>query len=426
MSDPIERNLAQQGQGSGIISQNTNYFVGPYPLTRGQYDDANNGGGGGPDPGDPDPNPPTEPLPPPTPELAVFAFFSQSGSPNDGSLWTFASQNCSFERPCGPNDFTQDNVNAFSIDLPGTSISFSPGTYPAIGTSPTDPLILVAGQGIYGRTTDYQNPAPSTDRPIFSGTLQLNTGNIVSDVKSIYPGGVSPTTGISLAQGAVGIVIENSQVGSESVPAQRFNVGIGSAGLGPFNNEAVIKEVTIFAGNTGINFGGPSLIVRESVINAGGGPASESSGVRSTGQNATIQLDTVTIDVSSSTASTLYGLQAGFIGTTMTANNVTMQLNASASGAEASALYVGLTDSGNPTNLTVNVADIISRSLNGSAFIASSTNTAGNVSVIEINSGQLEVEAASTAEIKNSGSIFDLSIDGLSSCSIGGTLGVCP
>lgn len=109
----------------------------------------------------------------------------------------------------------------------------------------------------------------------------------------------------------------------------------------------------------------------------------------------------------------------------MTANDVTIRLNASATNAEASALNVGFNNSGTPTNLTVNVADIISSSLNGSAYIANSTNTSGNVSVIEINRGQLNADAP-IAEIKNPGSIFNLSIDGLSTCFIRGASIPCP
>lgn len=79
ITDPIERNLAQQGQGSGVVSQNTHYFVGPYPLTRHRYDDSNHGGGGGLDPGQPDPEPPPidpPPIDPPPEDIASFAFLA--------------------------------------------------------------------------------------------------------------------------------------------------------------------------------------------------------------------------------------------------------------------------------------------------------------------------------------------------------------
>jgi hypothetical protein len=277
ITDPVERNLAQQGQGSGVISQNTNYFVGPYPLKRYQYDEANHGGGGGPNPGEPDPEPPTEPPPPPPPpgEIASLTYFSNTGSPNDGSPWTENSGRCTVESPCGPNDFTQANVDAINNALPGASLYFSQGDYTAHGINTTVPMTLHEGQGVYGRTSDYSSPAPAIARPIFTGWLTLASNNTVSDIVVIYPAGNSNTTsaGINLALNATNILIQDSQIGDQPDPNTWPGTGISSDGGGgpPLNNRAVIERMNIFAGNLGISVGGPSLIIRDSHVHAGGG-----------------------------------------------------------------------------------------------------------------------------------------------------------
>jgi hypothetical protein len=428
ITDPIERNVAQQGQGSGVISQNTNYFMGPYPLTRGQYDDSNNGGGGGPGPGDPDPDPPPEPPPPLPPDPASFVYFSASGLPSvNTTVWTLASNTCTFENPCGLNDFTQDNVNAFAEALPNTVISFSPGTYPIYGSPTTDRLIsLVAGQEIHGRTAGYTGPALPGNRPVLSGTLQLNTGNIVSDVEMIYPGGGAPTTGISLAEGAVDITIRNTQIGSSIAP---FETGISSGGSStPYFNQAMINNVDIFAGNLGISVGGPDLIISNSRLTVGGGAGVNSIGIRSTGVNATINVENVDIKVSSATATTLAGLQAGFLGTTMTANNVNIEVESPLEDAKTLALFIRNSSNIQPATLTVDASHLTSTNTNvaGSAYIVGGVSSglpADNYSVLTINEGVLSVSVPNNlanAAIEQPGQNFTFNLNS-STCSINGS-----
>ncbi len=59
------------------------------------------------------------------------------------------------------------------------------------------------------------------------------------------------------------------------------------------------------------------------------------------------------------------GLQAGFPGSQITANNVTINLNATAPGAETNALLLG----NNTTSITVNQANITANSPSVSSYI---------------------------------------------------------
>lgn len=212
------------------------------------------------------------------------------------------------------------------------------------------------------------------------------------------------------------ILITGSQVVSSTDINLQPIVSIGSMRHCTFNNSAVIENTTVYAQDTGINFGGPSLTVLNSTINAGGIHPT-STGVRTTGTNGVINLEDTEINVNSSVSTMDIGIQAGFPGSQITANNVTINLNATAPGAETNALLLG----NNTTSITVNQANITANSPSGSAYIVGGT--AGSTGQIDISQSTLAVNAP-TAMIQEPTSATNLTINS-STCTVNGSSVVC-
>ncbi|WP_010598617.1 hypothetical protein [Rickettsiella massiliensis] len=171
----------------------------------------------------------------------------------------------------------------------------------------------------------------------------------------------------------------------------------------------------VWARNMGVSFGGPSLILKNSIINSGCIlPGDTSIGVRTAqSNNSIINLQNIQINVRSDFSTSLFGLQAGFPGANMTADHVNIQLNASETNVQAVALLVG----NSTTSLTVNDSFILSNSPDGAAYIVGGA--AVNTDSIHINRRVLNMNAP-TAAIKTLLSGFNVSIDGLSNCFING------
>lgn len=165
-----------------------------------------------------------------------------------------------------------------------------------------------------------------------------------------------------------------------------------------------------------MSFGGPSLILKNSIINSGGIlPGGTSIGVRTAqSNNSIINLQNIQINVRSDFSTSLFGLQAGFPGTNMTADHVNIQLNASETNAQAVALLAG----NSTISLTVSDSFILSNSSAGVAYIVGGA--AVNTGSIHINRGVLNMNAPTEAAIKTLLSGSNVSIDGLSSCFING------
>jgi hypothetical protein len=110
-------------------------------------------------------------------------------------------------------------------------------------------------------------------------------------------------------------------------------------------------------------------------------------------------------------------LQAGFFGTTMTANNVTIEVNAlSAVPEKTLALFIRNSTLLQPINLTVNASRLTSNNTFASAYITGGeSNAENNASVLTINDGVLNANG-NTPGIQESGHDFTLTIDPLSSC----------
>ena len=344
-------------------------------------------------------------------------YFSQAGGPNNGGVGLIAAS-CTFENPCGPTDLTNQGVSTLNALFPNTQMYFNGGTYNALDVvGGTKALTLLPGQGIFSRTADYSQPATGAARSIFVGQFVLPGSNTISNAIILAPPG-NFSTAIQLLPNEGNVLITGSQIGSSTDTNAQPNIGIGSAGAGPFNDAAIVDNVTVFARNLGINFGGPSLTVRNSVINAGSSPIATSViGIRPTEANSIINLQNTQINVSSNIASSVIGLQNSFSGTQITASDITISVNASAVGAEVDAFSPG----NSTTSITVNRGTITSNSPAGSAYIVGGA--ASSTGLVNINQATLAVNG-STALIKKAISGVNLTITS-SACRVNGSTVIC-
>ncbi len=207
ITDPVERHLAELGEGSFIPTRTNKQFLGTQVLQ-------NN-----------------------------IAFFNQTGGPNnDGNGLTLA--NCTYENPCGPTDFSQAGVDTLNGLLPNTRMYFNGGTYSK--TTEDVPINLNNGQSMHSRTVDYMQPATGSARSLLDVQLALNGNNLLENII------VSPHT--------PGDVPRNVQ-GSFAINVNGSNNQITGSFI---NLVSDIGEVHIY----GINiFSGASLSIEKSTVN---------------------------------------------------------------------------------------------------------------------------------------------------------------
>ncbi|MFM2322486.1 MAG: hypothetical protein RLZZ225_639 [Pseudomonadota bacterium] len=196
LTDPVERYLANLGHGSGIPSQTMliNLQTGVERVLNAGSINSLPGGSGS--------------------QIIAnnIAYFSASGSPNGTASLTLA--NCTFENPCGPNDFTQTNVNTLNSLIPSTQMFFNGGTYSA--TNGTSALTLNNGQGVFGTSANYSAPASGAARPTFSGAFILTGNNTLDSI--ILSNSLGATTVAISSTGGQNLAINNTNIGSLAVP----------------------------------------------------------------------------------------------------------------------------------------------------------------------------------------------------------------
>ena len=216
LTDPVERYLANLGHGSGIPSKTLLFGLGRGSSLQVISDS--------------------------------IAFFSQGGMPNTGGNLTI--DNCTFESPCGPNDFTQTGVDDLNGLLPNTDFYFNGGDYPA--TNGANGLTLNNGQSVSSRTADYSAPATGGARSTFDGGFNLLGNNQLNDIILLPSGAV--TTGVTMS--GLNNQITGSDIGSLD---ERFSTGIDDSGPG-----ALINDVDIFATDVGIATQNSNMIIQNS------------------------------------------------------------------------------------------------------------------------------------------------------------------
>lgn len=220
LTDPVERYLAELGRGSKIPStlKNKPLLTAEGTITNITF--ANN-----------------------------IAFFSQTGGPNNGGTG-LTLENCTFESPCGPSDFTPESVSTLGPLLPGTQFYFNGGTY----TRPAGTLTLEQGQSIRSRTTDYSQPATGAARSTILGDTLFLSGNNTLENIILLPETLPATSAAVSVMGGDNTLITGSQLGSPSRP---FSPGLFvDAG----SSNTLINQTDIFAAETGFSSTGVATI----------------------------------------------------------------------------------------------------------------------------------------------------------------------
>jgi hypothetical protein len=140
-------------------------------------------------------------------------FFNQSVS--DTTPVTQMEQ-CTYEHPCGPQQFNQDTVDAIDKFRDQAQLYFNGGTYFAEGSGPGNRLHLYPNQTISSRSADYRFPSDLTQRTVFQGGFALEEGDVLTHVVLIPDEKV--ITAISTSDDAQAITIDQSQIGDPSHP----------------------------------------------------------------------------------------------------------------------------------------------------------------------------------------------------------------
>lgn len=163
-----------------------------------------------------------------------IAFFSQSGMPNIGGSLTI--DNCTFENPCGPLDFSQTGVNDLNGLLSNTRMYFNGGIYPSMTGAN---ITLNKGQSLHSRTADYTQPATGAIRSTFNGAFTLNGNNILENIILLPTTATAGGDGI-FANNTTNLFITGSQIGND---ANRFNFGIELRGT----SQLTMQTTDVFA-----------------------------------------------------------------------------------------------------------------------------------------------------------------------------------
>ena len=245
LTDPVERYLANLGHGSGIPSETlfTTLASGTVPANI--------------IPGmPPGPNPGPSPIP-----LTNIAFFSQTGTPNNGGVG-LTMANCTFANPCGPSDFSQTGVNTLNALLPSTLMYFNGGTYPATNNAPNG-LTLNSGQAVIGTVANYSALASGAARSTFNGSFLLSGNNVLSSIILNNTSGAN-TTAIS-SIGGQDIRINNVLIGTAGNP---YGIGITLVNASATLTESTLNTNGSVGNRPGIFLSaGASLLVQSSNLN---------------------------------------------------------------------------------------------------------------------------------------------------------------
>jgi hypothetical protein len=222
--DPIERELATQGQGTAIPVQNQLQLGSGLLLER-----------------------------------SNIWFFEPGGvtNPRSGTAITSASQ-CTFEHPCNANDFDQANVTSIGNIAPGANFYLATGLYDQINTVTGDSisLTLAPNQSIFGRERGFVEPAQGSNRPLLSGSLvlQQNSADTIDSIQ-LFNDDDNSDPGIKLPGDDI-VEVSNTLIGvdNNTNPNLIYPVGILINGN---NNTLTVNNSVINAfnntGRTGIN-----------------------------------------------------------------------------------------------------------------------------------------------------------------------------
>ena len=261
LTDPVERYLANLGHGSGIPSDTelTNLRTGQKSVLSNRS--INNLPGGS------------------DSDLVTtnMAFFSQTGAPANGGVGLTLA-NCTFENPCGANDFRQTGVNTLNSLLPNTQMLLSGGksgvtaqVYVATGNpSDTTAMTLNNGQSVFGMNADYSALAQGAARPLITGSFILMGNNTLDSIILDNFFSVAPNTTAITSTGGQNITINNSAIGSGVPYGMAMNLTNASATITSSTLNTTASTVTLLPqtgpAQVGVLLTGSSLLVQSNSI----------------------------------------------------------------------------------------------------------------------------------------------------------------
>ena len=224
LTDPVDRYLANLGHGSGIPSKTLLYGMGSGSSSVLISDS--------------------------------IAFFSQTGTPNNGGT-ALNINNCTFENPCGPTDFSQTGVNDLSTLLPNTDFYFNGGTYEA--ADGVEPLTLNNGQSIFSRTSNYSASATGAARSEFEGGFILNGNNQLNAVVFHYSPGF--TEEAIFSNGGQNIRLNSIQIGDGVSPPYPTAIEFINGAVAIMNQSVVFSLRAINLNDSSFNIQSSAIIV---------------------------------------------------------------------------------------------------------------------------------------------------------------------
>lgn len=226
---PVKRYLAELGHGSGLPNRRVNQAIDEVLQVNstGSVKPLNN-----------------------------IAYFSQTGSPNNGGI-DLTPENCTFENPCGPSDFSEVGLAALNTLFPETQLYFNGGPSPALDRTGEGPLPLQPGQRMYSYNADYSQLAIDEQRSVFEGGLILKTGN------ELHGALVENTLGdaaVGVLSQSGPILIENSIVGNN----HRYDVAVKLINT----PDAVLENSFLFGLHSALTIENSSFLVHFSMLHA--------------------------------------------------------------------------------------------------------------------------------------------------------------
>lgn len=195
-------------------------------------------------------------------------FFTSTG----GHAFNAASgtANGTYENPLAGASFNQLTVDALNVLAPNTNFYFTPGTYRFSSVDPNFALSLHTGQSMWGRTSDYAQPAEGNERPLFLGEINLGlnfaAGNNRLDsirlldarTNDLSISGDVDMRVIDIAN-AENVVLFNDDIRGTTLVVSDLGANRSNlvSGIYANNSQVVIKDTTIFvrASVTRDNFG---------------------------------------------------------------------------------------------------------------------------------------------------------------------------
>lgn len=283
-------------------------------------------------------------------------FFNVNGAPT--TVQGF--QSCTYEHPC--SGLAQTQIDAINTLANNANFYFTPGTYnnPAVGAG----FNFYNGQNLFGRTTDYTQPASASNLPVINDSITLNGNNSVNNLGIVANSELTINSSGMLIQFQSGILVSESATGIVNI--NNSNVSSIAAVLnaaGVINNSAA---VTVNLNNSAIS---SSIVDRAGGIAIGAGNVSSGN----------INVNSSTVNVSQSNTVNNFDIAFGVVNNEngiVNINNSTISVDALNGGLAASVLNNSTVGSG-----TINISNsTMSTMSDGNNLTAAVFNQANNVS----------------------------------------------